>query len=312
MESVKNKKQLSFETLGNNIFSRGGIKFTGDIDDIRPVISQNIQFDGKNLRLSLRIGKGSFSIVCLAYDPKLSNQKYALKLFIDPNYGVIEWNILNELSSCRFVIKPISCDWVGTNQEFFGILMPVYKTLHTLQGKNFNEIIKIIQCLLYAISDIHEYGIIHRDIKIGNILTDSDGFVFLADFNLAIRTDSPCNQSGTLEYQSPWRVNHQTNDIWALGITLLRLLTNEIPFIGFGSNVIFGNKKIYRENVIEAIEKEPDITFFVKKALYVYNEEFKKDSREFNFFVSFISSALEKDFSKRPTAKSLLDMIQSI
>ncbi len=94
-----------------------------------------------------------------------------------------------------------------------------------------------------ALEHAHEYGVIHRDIKPGNLMVDAHGHLWITDFGLAqFQTDASLTQSGdllgTLRYMSPEQasgqriaVDHRT-DIYSLGATLYELLTLRPPFEG--------------------------------------------------------------------------------
>ena len=86
----------------------------------------------------------------------------------------------------------------------------------------------------------HSRGVVHRDIKPGNVLLTEDGRVVLADFGLAWLLEGASHLTltggviGTPEYMSPEQasgdpVDHRT-DVYALGIVLYEMLTGERPF----------------------------------------------------------------------------------
>jgi TolB-like protein/Tfp pilus assembly protein PilF len=101
-------------------------------------------------------------------------------------------------------------------------------------------IAKVARTVHYA----HEHGILHRDIKPGNILLDANGEPHLTDFGLArlVETESSVTQTldvlGTPSYMAPEQaagnntaVSNAT-DVYGLGAVLYQLLTGQPPFAG--------------------------------------------------------------------------------
>jgi serine/threonine protein kinase/tetratricopeptide (TPR) repeat protein len=89
----------------------------------------------------------------------------------------------------------------------------------------------------------HEHGIVHRDVKPGNILMDEHGKAWITDFGLArLEADPGMTASGdllgTLRYMSPEQVSgraaavDQRTDVYALGATLYELATGQPLFAG--------------------------------------------------------------------------------
>jgi ABC-type amino acid transport substrate-binding protein len=92
--------------------------------------------------------------------------------------------------------------------------------------------------LLAALAATHSDGILHRDVKPGNVLLDGDRVV-LADFGIAAIEGGTAltatNQLiGSPQYLAPERINGQPagppSDLWALGVTLYFALTGQSPF----------------------------------------------------------------------------------
>lgn len=99
--------------------------------------------------------------------------------------------------------------------------------------------IQAAQALHYA----HEHGVIHRDVKPGNLMVDERGELWIADFGLAQLESNPNltfsgDVIGTVRYMSPEQarvqpgvVDHRS-DIYSLGVTLYELLTRRPAFSG--------------------------------------------------------------------------------
>ncbi len=100
------------------------------------------------------------------------------------------------------------------------------------------EIAHILKRVSEALDAAHAGKIIHRDIKPSNILFDSTGEAFLSDFGIAksqtIADDEGEWLVGTPAYMSPEQVKGEhvdgRSDIYALGVTLYRLLSGKLPF----------------------------------------------------------------------------------
>jgi len=108
-----------------------------------------------------------------------------------------------------------------------------------------NRTLKLIEQTARALHAAHEVGIIHRDVKPGNVMVTADDRPVLLDFGLARDDESegPTLTAsdavmGTPSYMSPEQLRRsrlpldRRTDVWSLGVTLYQLLTAELPFSG--------------------------------------------------------------------------------
>jgi eukaryotic-like serine/threonine-protein kinase len=104
--------------------------------------------------------------------------------------------------------------------------------------------IHIGACVAAALDAAHHAGLVHRDVKPGNILITSDGRVLLTDFGIAkgVAGDSSDDLTssnvmmGTAKYLSPEQVRGKRldgrADLYSLGLVLYECLAGRVPFLG--------------------------------------------------------------------------------
>ena len=117
------------------------------------------------------------------------------------------------------------------------------------------DAVHIVLDIARGLEHAHSRNVVHRDIKPGNILISPAGVAKLADLGLAKRTDETSHLTAARQgFGTPYYMPYEQamnarsadgrSDIYALGATLYRLLTGEVPFPGANHLEIVDKKKI--------------------------------------------------------------------
>ncbi len=101
-----------------------------------------------------------------------------------------------------------------------------------------DQAVRIVTEVALALAYAHRQGIIHRDIKPGNILLDGNAAALVTDFGIAATEQEllhePRSTPATLAYASPEQLSGQPidtrSDLWSLGVVLHELLVGNLPF----------------------------------------------------------------------------------
>ncbi|KAI9353459.1 kinase-like domain-containing protein [Obelidium mucronatum] len=177
-----------------------------------------------------------------------------------------------------------------------GSLLDIMKTAYP-HGIDESCIATILKQALQGLEYLHRNGLIHRDVKAGNLLMDGDGLVQLADFGVssslmetgerkgAIRktfVGTPCWMAPEVMQQSGYDYKA---DIWSFGITAMELATGHAPFAKYPPLKV----------MMMTLNNEPP-TLDRDQTYHKYGKAFK----------DLIDSCLQKDPSRRPSAEKLL------
>ncbi len=201
-------------------------------------------------RIEKLLGKGGFGRVYLAHDEQLG-RRVAVKV---PHARIVS-NLdraeayLIEARTIASLEHPhiVPVYDVGSTDEF-----PCYMVCKYIEGSdlatklkqsrlNYGEAAELVATVAEALHYAHTQGLVHRDVKPGNILIDTDGIPFVVDFGLALRDGSfgqGARYAGTPAYMSPEQAlgeGHRVDgrsDIFSLGVVLYELLVGRRPFRG--------------------------------------------------------------------------------
>ena len=154
-----------------------------------------------------------------------------------------------------------------------------YIVMEYVEGRTLRDVIKgegpllperaieIAEAVCSALSAAHEGGLVHRDIKPGNIMITRDGEVKVMDFGIArTSTGDTLTQTasilGTASYLSPEQAQGESvdarSDIYSLGCVEYEMLTARAPFTG-DSPVTIAYKHV-REDPVPPSRVNPDVT----------------------------------------------------
>ncbi len=195
------------------------------------------------------IGEGGMSRVYLAsregddeplvvkiLRPEVTSDKNALARFLE------EYSMVERIQS-RHVARIYSH---GTSEEHAYLVMEFFEggdLNKRLAGKALPaaEALRLFRDLMFALGEIHEKGILHRDLKPQNLMFRNDGSLAIVDFGIAKDIDAVDRTShgeilGTPRYMSPEQVQGRAldmrTDIYSAGVLLYQMLTGHHLYDG--------------------------------------------------------------------------------
>jgi serine/threonine protein kinase len=212
-----------------------------------------IVYDAEDTRLPRRVAL-KFLPDELADDPdstrRLEREAQTIALLNHPNICTI--HEIDQHEGRAFIVM----------ERLEGLNLKILMAKKTLET---GEIVDIALQVTEALDAAHRKGIIHRDIKPGNIFVGSDAQVKVLDFGLARRvpttTDStaplpngstiPGRPLGTASYMAPERILQGALDgrcdLFSLGVVMYEMATGRLPFTGASPG----------ETVTNILEKDP-------------------------------------------------------
>jgi serine/threonine protein kinase len=212
--------------------------------------STPLRFVGR-YQLRQHLGQGGFGQVWSAYDPLLKRD-VAIKLpRPDRHFSQEELDAFLEdarkiasLGDHPHVLKVHDVQQVGTVWYIVSNLVKGQSLAQWISQERLSarESARIVAEVASALHHAHSKGVVHRDVKPGNILINENKSAILGDFGLAITEDEQLltrdQVAGTFPYMSPEQLRGESqhldgrSDIYSLGVVLYQLLTGRVPFKG--------------------------------------------------------------------------------
>ena len=250
------------------------------------------------------IGRGGMGVVYEATDPFL-NRRVAIKMMtggFSDNPDLLK-RFFREAQSTGSLQHPN----IVTVFELGDHGGNPYLVMEFLEGESLDAIIssrrqlsslekiQLIIGVCHGLSHAHHRGIVHRDIKPGNIMVSKEGSVKIVDFGIAhigAKSQTRTGQiMGSVNYMAPEQVNGSPvdarTDIFSTGVVLYELFTYSHPFDGENMAAEEGVLHIKCPALMNGYHKLPEATLKVMTpdGYYITGDVFSRDAQGFYFFL---------------------------
>lgn len=194
------------------------------------------------------LGRGGTAVVYAAWDRELKRAVALKVLRADRVSEAMLKRLRREAAVARDAASPHLVRVFDIGQAGDAVFL----TMELVEGESLRERVSrgplpeeealgITKQVLRGLSALHGLGIVHRDVKPGNVLLTPSGVAKLADFGLALDTESDETRAtqtggllGTVEYLAPEQaVGGEVDgraDLYAVGVMLFEMVTGEVPF----------------------------------------------------------------------------------
>lgn len=192
-------------------------------------------------RLDRFLGAGTFGQVWFGHDLN-TGRPVAIKFYL--HRGGVNWSLLSrevknlvQLSAERSIVQVLDVGWDAEPPFYVMEFLPngsLEDLLESVGRLPVHQAVEIFRKICIGLNHCHGRGVLHCDLKPGNILLDSDNSPRLADFGQSRMSNDQSPSLGTLFYMAPEQANldaapNASWDVYALGVILYRMLTGKVP-----------------------------------------------------------------------------------
>ncbi|KAG0736867.1 hypothetical protein G6F57_013111 [Rhizopus arrhizus] len=152
----------------------------------------------------------------------------------------------------------------------------LYKKLEAKGRFSEAEAAKYIVQLSDALEYMHSFGVIHRDLKLENILLSKQGSVKLGDFGWSVHDPRPRRRTfcGTLDYLPPEMIANEPHteavDVWSLGVICYELIVGKPPFEELDDTVEKTYNRITRVDIQFPQSMTTECKQFILKVILIF------------------------------------------
>ena len=201
-------------------------------------------------RVVRSLGQGGMGSVWLAEDTKLDNFKVAIKML--PSVLVNNRRAYAQVKAEALVSLKLSHPNIATVRAFEEENGNPFLVMDYIEGQTLDDIlaergkltedetVKLLKPVAEALDYAHQQGVVHRDVKSGNVIIRKDGVPFVLDFGIAREIHETMTRvtgklsSGTLMYMSPEQLNGASpkpaQDVYSFAAMAYECLKGEPPF----------------------------------------------------------------------------------
>jgi len=214
---------------------------------------------GERYRIVRLLGQGGMGAVYAAEDGEFAGELVALKTMLTPGEDVprVLARFKKEIQLARRVAHPNVCRIFDVGYHVTGPAKTIFVSMEYVTGVplktfiqqkgrlNEREALAIIRDVAAALDATHAAGLIHRDVKSGNVMLAESGRAVLMDFGLACLSNPEEGELsltrtgaiiGTPAYMAPEQIEGipltAATDIYAFGMVIYEMVTGRLPYEG--------------------------------------------------------------------------------